>query len=71
FVSANGPSESTTRGTTVLFRPLAAIGPGETVKFQVLVRGNRPGNLRLRTQLTSASIQEPLVAEEVTKFYDE
>jgi len=70
FVSAAGAVSHATRGQMVEFRPLAQIAPGETVKYQVLVRGEAAGNLRFRTHLTSASITDPLVSEELTKFYE-
>ncbi len=70
FISAAGGVGHAPRGQMVEFSPLAQIAPGETVKFQVIVRGEMAGNLRFRTHLTSSSISDPLVSEELTKFYE-
>jgi len=71
FSSATGPASHAAGGKTVSFQPIATIAPGETAKFQVFIRGQVAGNLRFRTKLTSASVNEPLTSEELTKFYDE
>lgn len=70
FVSAAGAVNHSARGQGVEFQPVSQIAPGETVKFQVIVRGERAGNLRFRTHLTSDSITDPLTSEELTKFYE-
>ncbi|QDT53675.1 Large cysteine-rich periplasmic protein OmcB precursor [Caulifigura coniformis] len=70
FVSAAGAVSHAARGQMVEFRPVAQVAPGESVKYQVIVRGEAAGNLRFRTQLTSASVTEPLMSEELTKFYE-
>lgn len=70
FVSAAGAVDHVAQGQMIEFRPVGRIAPGETVKYQVLIRGEAAGNLRFRTHLTSASITDPLTSEEVTKFYE-
>src|SRR5262249_7057766 len=70
FVSAAGAVSHAARGQMVEFRPIGRIAPGETVKYQVLIRGEVAGNLRFRTHLTSDSITDPLTSEELTKFYE-
>jgi hypothetical protein len=37
----------------------------------VKVRAEKAGSVRFRTQLSSDSVDEPLVEEELTKFYAE
>lgn len=71
YVVANGPVSHSTRSQRVEFRPIGTLAPGESAKFQVTVRGLNAGNLRFRARLTSDAGQEPLSAEEVTKFYGE
>ncbi len=46
FSSAAGAVAHQARGQMIEFRPVGRIAPGETVKFQVLVRGEAAGNLR-------------------------
>jgi len=70
FVSAAGAVSHSARGQMVEFRPVGQVAPGESVKYQVIVRGEVAGNLRFRTQLTSASMTDPLTSEELTKFYE-
>jgi uncharacterized repeat protein (TIGR01451 family) len=71
YVVANGPVSHAAKGQQVEFRPIGSMAPGESAKFQVTVRGLNAGNLRFRASLTSDAGQEPLSAEEVTKFYGE
>ena len=70
FVSAAGAVSHAARGQMVEFRPIGQIAPGESVKYQVIVRGETAGNLRFRANLTSDSITDPLTSEELTKFYE-
>jgi uncharacterized repeat protein (TIGR01451 family) len=71
FMSATGPVSFAAKGQVLEFRPITALAPGETAKFQVFVRGEKAGNMRFKTRLNSASISDPLISEELTKFYGE
>lgn len=53
------------------FRPIPQLEPGKTAIYRVYVRGRKEGNHRLRVRLSADSIKEPLVYEELTKFYTE
>jgi uncharacterized repeat protein (TIGR01451 family) len=53
------------------FQPIPQIGPGKTAIYRVYVRGKRAGNHRFRVRLIADSIKEPLVSDEMTKFYAE
>ena len=55
----------------VRFQPLATLPPGKTVTFRVGVKGQKDGYQRIRAQLVSDSIPEPLTVEELTRFYGE
>lgn len=52
----------------VLFNDLPELAPGKTAIFRIHVKGTAEGNQRVRARLTSESIDEELVTEEVTKF---
>jgi uncharacterized repeat protein (TIGR01451 family) len=53
------------------FRPIPLLDPGKTAIYRVYVRGRKEGNHRFRVRLSADSIKEPLVYEEMTKFYTE
>ena len=55
----------------VIFDSLAKIEPGKTVTFRVMVKGIAAGSQRFRTQLSSASVPDPLTHEELTRFYQD
>jgi len=71
FITAEGPSEFTTEGATVLFRTLPEVAAGQTMTFKVKVAAGSPGSLRFRALLSSESVEEPIAVEELTKFYGE
>ena len=69
FLEATGPSAHASEKGLVTFRPVGQLGPGESATFTLKVKGQASGNVRLRSRLTSDSIDEPIVADESTKFY--
>lgn len=69
LVNADGPTAQITESGVVIFKSLAELAPGARVTYRVHVRGVEEGNQRFRARLTSDSIREPLVFEELTKFY--
>jgi uncharacterized repeat protein (TIGR01451 family) len=71
ILRAEGATEGRNSNGRVLFRPLSALDPGKTAIYRVYVRGRSEGNHRVRAHLTADSVKEPLVYEEMTKFYAE
>ena len=71
LVNVSGPMSHRQAAGVLAFSPLARLNPGETATVRIHVRSSVAGNLRIRAQLSSQSIEEPLVEEEVTKFYGE
>lgn len=55
----------------ILFNDLSELAPGKTALFRIHVRGATEGNHRVRARLTSESIEQELITEELTKFYAE
>lgn len=55
----------------ILFNDLPELAPGKTALFRVHVKGEAEGNQRVRARLTSESIEQELITEELTKFYSE
>lgn len=69
FLDANGPSQHISESGLIVFKAIDELAPGKTAVYRVHVRGTIDGNHRFRARLTSDSILEPLVFEELTKFY--
>lgn len=57
-----------TKNGLILFSDLPELAPGKTTLFRVHMRGATEGNLRVRARVASESIEEELIAEELTKF---
>ncbi|MEX0726293.1 MAG: hypothetical protein WD065_08495 [Planctomycetaceae bacterium] len=71
FQSASGPCEHASNLGDVSFESIPTLKPGEGVIYRVVVKGKTAGQHRLRAQLTSESLTEPIVDEELTRFYGE
>jgi len=71
LIQAKGPAKHLTENGLVVFKSLPELSPGKTAIYRIHVRGNVGGNHRFRVRLASDSIREPLIFEELTKFYDE
>ena len=69
LISATGPTQHIAENGVVVFKSLAALAPGDSIEFQVIVRGTIEGNQRFRARLASDSIRDPLLFEELTRFY--
>jgi uncharacterized repeat protein (TIGR01451 family) len=69
LVSAKGPASHIAENGLVVFKSLGTLAPGKTAVYRVHVRGTAAGNHRFRARLASDSNQEPLIFEELTKFY--
>ncbi len=65
---------SPVRGTmfprSVKFTPIAEIRPGESITFELRVRGDRAGTGRLHAEVTSDQDRSPIVADETTQILD-
>lgn len=69
FTGATGGTKVTAQGQTLVFEPIAKLPvKGETV-YTVRVKGNAPGDMRFRVQLTCDQVRTPVVKEESTSFY--
>lgn len=69
LISATGPTQHIAENGVVVFKALGDLAPGESVSYQVVVRGTVEGNHRFRARLASDSIRDPLLFEELTRFY--
>lgn len=68
-LSARGPTAHQGDSRQLTFAPIGELPPGKTALYRVIVQGSGAGKHRFRVRLTSDSIDEPLVHEELTYFY--
>ncbi len=71
LIDTKGPTENFIDKGVLHFKPLAELAAGAKTSYLIRVNGKVAGNLRLRAKLTSTSTPEPIVVEEITKFYGE
>jgi uncharacterized repeat protein (TIGR01451 family) len=71
LIDTKGPTDNFLEKGVLHFKPLAELAAGSKATYVIRVNGKVPGNLRLRARLTSNASPEPLVVEEMTKFYAE
>ena len=71
LIDAAAPVEFINERNVLVFEPIRSLGPGQTVTVRIQVSSQVSGNLRFRARLSSESIEEPLIEEELTKFYGE
>jgi uncharacterized repeat protein (TIGR01451 family) len=71
LLGAKGPASHIAENGLVVFKSLSTLAPSKTAVYRVHVRGSAAGNHRFRARLASDSNQEPLIFEELTKFYED
>ena len=69
LIDTTGPTSHVIEKGELHFKPLPELGAGAKVTYVIRVSGMEAGNLRMRARLTSSASPEPVVVEEVTKFY--
>ncbi len=71
LVDVKAPCAHNLQGRVVVFQSLPQLDADKTATYRIIVRGTADGYQRFRARLASDSIQEPLLVEELTKFYGE
>lgn len=71
LIDVQSPTQHLVKSGLILFNDLPILPPGKTALYRIQVRGQSEGNLRVRARLTSESIDQDLISEELTKFYGE
>ena len=69
LIGAKGPVEHIVESGVIVFKSLDHLDAGKTALYRITVTGKAPGNHRFRARLVSDSNEEPLIFEELTKFY--
>jgi len=70
-VSADGPSQATVSDQQVTFAPLARLAPKADTTYTVNVQAVSPGDQRIRVQVMTTEIQQPVTKEESTRVYSD
>lgn len=68
-LSAEGPTRHLFDGPQVRFAPLARLAPKADTMYRIRVQCMEPGDLRVRVQLLTDDIHEPVKEEESTRVY--
>lgn len=71
FVSADGPTRQFGEGNRIVFEPLPRMAPKATAVYRLRAKGLRPGDLRVRFQVTTDDMQGPVTKEESTRVFSE
>jgi hypothetical protein len=71
LVEAQGPTSHVAEKGLLVFKGLKELAPQQTSMYTVRVKGKSAGHLRFQARLTSDASSEPIVAEELTKFYQD
>ena len=69
LINADGPTRHSIVKGKIVFASVADLPPQKSITFRVMLKGKAPGQHRFRAQLTSTSSPEPVVVEELTRFY--
>jgi uncharacterized repeat protein (TIGR01451 family) len=69
FIDTAGPTKHVIEKGQVRFQPLNELEAGATATYVMRVTCKQAGNMRMRAKLTSSASPEPVIVEEVTKFY--
>ncbi len=68
-VAAEGPTRYALDPNRVQFESLAQLAPKAETTYRVRVQGLQPGDLRIRVQLQTDEMQDPVTKEESTRVY--
>jgi len=71
LIGAEGPTKHSAAKGKITFAPTADLAPQKSLTYKVMVQGKVAGQLRFKSQLTSATTTEPIVVEELTRFYSD
>jgi uncharacterized repeat protein (TIGR01451 family) len=71
FKNAQGPVRYRQEGNTVVFEPVASLAPKADIQIRLNVRPVTPGDARFTLQVTSSTLQEPVIEMEATRIYSD
>jgi uncharacterized repeat protein (TIGR01451 family) len=68
-LNTSGPGQPRTEGQRVTFPPIDSVRPNETLTYTIEVEALQPGDVRFQVELTSETLQEPVIKQESTTIY--
>ncbi|MGI9427664.1 MAG: hypothetical protein ACR2NM_03320, partial [Bythopirellula sp.] len=68
-VSGQGETRHAVQGERVVFAPLPQLAPKSETTFRINAHGVRPGDQRVRVQITADDLQQPITKEVSTRVY--
>jgi uncharacterized repeat protein (TIGR01451 family) len=69
FVSAEGETQYEVQGSTLLFEPLVELAPKANSVFRIKTRGARAGDQRVKVEVMTDDLSEPIRREESTRVF--
>ena len=70
-VAAEGPTRHAVDGSKIVFEPLAQLAPKADTTYRLRVQGIKPGDQRVRVQLVTDEMRDPVTKEESTRVYSD
>ena len=67
--SGQGETRHSIQGERVIFAPLPQLAPKAETTFRIQAQGIRPGDQRVRIQISSDDLQQPITKEVSTRVY--
>ncbi len=68
-VSQEGPTSARVANDRVVFPPLAAVQPKQTLVYTIVCQAAQPGDVRFRVELGAKTLTQPVVKEESTNIF--
>jgi len=68
-LSGQGETKHHMQGDRVVFEPVQQLSPKAEATFRIQAQGTQPGDQRVRVQITTDEIREPITKEESTRVY--
>jgi len=68
-VTGQGETRHTVQGERVIFAPLSQLAPKSETTFRIQAQGIRPGDHRVRFQITDDDVLQPIIEEVITRVY--
>ena len=70
-INGEGPTRVNINGNVVMFEPLPRLAPQADTLYKIHARGTTPGDKRIRVQLMSDDVSDPVTKEESTHVYSD
>jgi uncharacterized repeat protein (TIGR01451 family) len=68
-IDATGPTASKLQDKKIVFQPIGRLAPKEEKVYRFRAEATAAGDLRVRVQLSSDEIQQPITQEESTRVF--